>query len=540
MKVTRRKFLGISAGAGAATALGVRIPLVGGAGAAALAKPNILVIALDDMSTDELGALAYLNSRPHGNWMKFPNYIINTPLCGPSRATTLTGQASHKHGVLFNGDTWKLGFNPPPFTPRVDGNLLPVWLRGANGPMDYRTGLIGKYLNSYPFNGSANGSDASTYVPPGWNGWAAYKHGQDYTNFILRSRLPDLTPIDTFYAGKEAPGEPDVPCPGAPTICAPLPPPGGQPGDEYYSTDLMTDRAIAFLDSASTRPFFLTVCYNAPHRPCIPAEGDIGAPNPTLLRPASYNNLAGKPTWMQENVPDVNNGPAREAKGLLDAGEMDAERRDAWGTLLAVDRGIQEIIEHLNTHGPGGGTLPAPGRLGNTIVFVTSDNGFCHGQFGWSGKQVPYEPSCRTTMMVRHPTVVVPPEKEDNATLVGNIDFAWTVCQLAGVTPGRPQQNGAQSFAGEIDPTFPAVVPTGGRAHLLANRKIYTSPPAPGDAPHVPPYWGLRTGRYKYVEWDSGEKELYDLVDNPDEVDNVYGTVGNETALHNWLEALKA
>ena len=453
MKLNRRTFLGISAGGVAS--LGLRIPF---ARAAVPPKLNILVIALDDMSSEESGALTYLNSQPFGQWATFPNFVLNDSLCGPSRATTLTGQVSHHHGVTYNTETNNLN----------DGNVLPRWLQQAG----YRTGLVGKYLNGYPFTTLR----PQPYVPPGWNGWTAYVSGQQYLDYTLRNGKG----VDTHYPSSDA----------------------------NYSTDVFTQRAIAFLDNPSTAPFFLTVCYNAPHKPCTPATRHANDfSNLAPLRPPSYNNVTGKPAWMQSLPP-------------VDTASQDLERKNAWRTLRAADEGIAALLNRLNS----------TGRLANTIVFVTSDNGYCHGQFRWSGKLLPYEPSCRTTMSVRHPLVAGPPGRTV-PLVVGNVDFASTICQLAGATPGLPQ-DGA-SFAGAIDPTFQPPVD---KVHLLAQRFAPTSPTCPK-------FWGLRGPRYKYVEWDSGEVELYDLNVDPDELNNVANAPAyaqNRTRQHNALATLKA
>jgi arylsulfatase A-like enzyme len=420
--------------AGGVAAAGLRIPV---ARAAALTKPNIVVIALDDMSTDELGALSYLGSDPYGQWATFPNFVINNPICGPSRATTLTGQASHHNGVMYNNETNDLN----------DANLLPHWLKQAG----YRTGLIGKYTNGYPFTALR----PQPYVPPGWSGWAAYVHGQPYVDYTLRNGKG----VDTFYPSSNV---------------------------ANYSTDRFTQRAVAFIDNPSPAPFFLTICYNAPHKPCTPANRHLNDFNNLApLRPPNYNNVTGKPLWMQNLAP-------------VDSAIQDQDRRNAWRTLRAIDEGIQLLLDHLN----------ATGRLANTIVFVTSDNGYCHGQFRWAGKLLPYDPSCRTPMKVRHPGVPGPSGRTDT-TVVGNVDFASTVCAFAGATPGLPQDG--SSFAGAIDPAFPAPV---SKAHLVAQRATSTTPACPK-------YWALRGPRFKYVEWDSGEVELYDLNADPDELTNV-------------------
>jgi arylsulfatase A-like enzyme len=136
-------------------------------------------------------------------------------------------------------------------------------------------------------------------------------------------------------------------------------------------------------------------------------------------------------------------------------------------------------------------------------------------------------------MKVRHPGVPGPAGRTD-AVVVGNVDFASTVCELTGATPGLPQ-DGA-SFAGAIDPSFTAPV---SKAHLIAQRANDTPPRRKS---RCPKFWGLRGPRFKYVEWDSGEVELYDLDVDPDELTNVavvQSYAQNRQRQHSILALLK-
>jgi len=116
---------------------------------AAVVRPNILVILTDDQDVYSLPVMRKLMSFPEGSWVNFTNAFVNNSVCCPSRATLLTGQYAHKHGVLSNQHGEQLD----------DTNTLAVWLDQAG----YRTGLVGKYLNQFPWDRGAS------YVPPGWD-----------------------------------------------------------------------------------------------------------------------------------------------------------------------------------------------------------------------------------------------------------------------------------------------------------------------------------------------------------------------------------
>ena len=118
-------------------------------GSAQVVRPNIVIIISDDQNIDSLPVMRKLLAYPEGSWVKFNNAFVNNSVCCPARATLLTGQYAHTSGVLNNFSGDKLD----------DTNTLPVWLDQAG----YRTGLIGRYLNGYPWN------KGSGYIPPGWD-----------------------------------------------------------------------------------------------------------------------------------------------------------------------------------------------------------------------------------------------------------------------------------------------------------------------------------------------------------------------------------
>jgi len=120
--------------------------------------PDVVVVLLDDMRESDWQALPLTQERLSGStW--FPNFVLTTPSCCPSRSSLFTGQYAHNHGVLRNE-----GKNGGWDEYRARGHeqdSVVTWLNGA----DYRTALVGKYLNGYR---------ASDRVPPGWDRWYAF------------------------------------------------------------------------------------------------------------------------------------------------------------------------------------------------------------------------------------------------------------------------------------------------------------------------------------------------------------------------------
>jgi N-acetylglucosamine-6-sulfatase len=223
------------------------------------AAPNILLVLTDDQSLDTLPteppAMPWFQSQlrdPSAHWLWFPNAVVSTPLCCPSRATLLTGRTDVHTGVRDNFDGPNLD----------DTNTLPVWLHDAG----YTTGLVGKYLNNYPF-----GRDP--FVPPGWDRWFAKENANESTAYYDYD-VVDQAAVRHF---------------------------GSDPED--YSTDVLGATADAFLRVApASKPWFLYFAPNAPHAPSIPAPRHVAAFDgfrPPLPSPAELNDVRGKPGYVR-------------------------------------------------------------------------------------------------------------------------------------------------------------------------------------------------------------------------------------------------
>ena len=336
---------------------------------AAVTRPNIVFVLTDDQGYETLPhsppIMPFLQGRisdPADHWIRFTNAFLNTPICCPTRATIFTGQYSHHTGVETNGQGALLD----------PASTIATWLHSTG----YYTGLIGKYINKYPFG-------QRYFIPPGWDRWAA-NFGQ-YFNYNV-------------YADGKVEWY------------------GSAASD--YSTDVIARKAVNFINTApSTRPFFLYVSPKASHDPWIPAPRHVDAF--AGLAPTRYPNF---------NEADVSDKPAWvRSKPLLSAtaqAEQDRRRRRAFETMLAVDDAMRSIMAALETKGV----------LDNTVIIYMSDNGFAFGEHRWKTKKCEYEECTRTPFFVRYPGTT----KRSDSRLVSSVDIAPTLAALAGTVPTTP------------------------------------------------------------------------------------------------------
>lgn len=385
--------------------------------------PNIVLIVSDDQAYRSFPWMPYLSSRP---WTTFSNAFITNPLCCPSRATLLTGQYSHHTGVTTN--TRAALFQ--------DDNTLATWLDAAG----YRTGLIGKYLNDYPWERGRH------YRPPGWDRWVAFMRRPEYYGY----RLNIDGRIKQF---------------------------GSAPAD--YSTRVFTRQAERFLSQEGS-PFFLYLTPYGPHGPAIPDERDRGhfRGQPVPLPPNINERSLDKPGW-------VRHLPAIQARELRE----DFRSRAAAG--LSIDRLVKQVVT----------VLRRGDRLQHTVVIYMTDNGVALGAHRFDQKSCSYEECVRTPLSMRYPGG---PSTVDS--LVSNIDIAPTIAEIAGVTPTLPVDGAS-------------LVPSLEGNHQ-ADRPILLRQASSAKGFPVPPFWGVRTTQYKYVEYETGERELYDLFADPYELHN--------------------
>jgi arylsulfatase A-like enzyme len=263
---------------------------------------------------------------------------------------------------------------------------------------------------------------------------------------------------------------------------------GTQPQD--YGTDLLARQATGFIRSTDPgRPLFLYFATHAAHGPATAAPRDRDAfAHLAPWRPASYDeaDMSDKPAHLRR-------GPMSTATRTT----IDRFRRDQYRSLLAVDRAVARILDALR----------ATDRLRNTLVVFTSDNGMLWGEHRWNTKGVPYEESIRVPFVVRFDALIDRPSRDERMVL--NIDLAPTFVELAGATAGL-QMEGV------------SLVPLLERERV-AWRTDFLMEHLELEGHGVPTYCGVRSVRFSYVAYGTGEEELYDLGTDPAQLRNVVG-----------------
>jgi len=346
------------------------------------APPNVVVIMTDDQRLDDMLALPATKALVGDRGATFANSFASYPLCCPSRATFLTGQYAHNHGVLSN-------VPPEGGYDKLDhANTLPVWLRSRG----YHTAHVGKYLNGY------GRGTRKQEVPPGWDEWQ--------------------TLIETSFYGYRINHDGKLVSYGS--------------SERDYQTDELTRRATDVIrrSAPDTAPFFLLVDYVAPHVEGAESRpvGRGANPRPALRHAGSYRNrkLPRPPAFNEPEVADKPRGVRGEprlAPKVID--RLTKLYRDRLRSLRAVDDGVEALV----------GALEASGEIASTYVVFTSDNGFLLGEHRLhEDKFFLYDESIRVPLMIRGPGIEA---GRRIRTPVTNADLAPTIVEVTGSAPGR-------------------------------------------------------------------------------------------------------
>lgn len=472
-------------------------------------KPmNIVYIMCDDHAYQTISAYdqRYMQTpnidRIANDGVRFTNSFVANSLSGPSRACMLTGKHSHANGFTDNTTTF-------------DGNqqTFPKLLQ-ANG---YQTAMIGKWH--------------LVSQPTGFDYWDILIGQGDYFNpkFIKN---------------------------------------GEKTQREGYATNIITDVAINWMDSIRNKekPFCLFIHHKAPHRTWMPdlcdldLFSDVVYPMPENF----YDKYEGRiPASKQEMsiIKDMDlvydlkmADKENEIRSRLEKGgrymynALSPEQKAAWdkhydpiieqfkkaklsGKALAewkyqqymhdymrvihsIDRNVGRVLDYLEENG----------LMENTMIVYTSDQGFYMGEHGWFDKRFMYEESFRTPLLVRLPGG----KKGDVDQMVQNIDYGPTILDLAGVA--TPSDMHGRSFLpllkGEEVPDW--------RKSLYYHFYEYPAEHA------VRRHYGVRTERYKLIHFyeDIDCWELYDLKEDPTEMNNIYGKAGTEEITKQMKEEL--
>jgi N-acetylglucosamine-6-sulfatase len=323
-----------------------------------------------------------------------------------------------------------------------DGSTIATWLQAAG----YRTSLFGKYLNGY---------GVTTYVPPGWDEWfSTFKDGGYYDYAAVADG-------DAMRFGHD-------------------------PAD--YGTTVLRDRAVSFIRSTEpSQPLFMYFAPHAPHEPAIPERRDRDAfVSESPRRTISYDER------------DVSDKPDHVRKlGRIDAEtrrDIDEFRLSQIQTLQSVDRSVAVLID----------TLEDTGRLENTMIVFTSDNGMFWGEHRLRGKSQVYEEAIGVPFVVRYDTLIENSRTDESLAL--NIDLAPTFAELAGVSaPGAEGRS-----------LLPRL-----RSPSASWRDAFLVEHMAKGSYGAPTFCAIHTDRYVLVRYATGEEELYDLVRDPQQMENV-------------------
>jgi arylsulfatase A-like enzyme len=415
-------------------------------------RPNIIFIMTDDQPPQTVAYMPTVKNVLMAEGVNFENGFLTTPLCCPSRASILSGEYVHNHEVYTN--RYPMG-GAKKFD---DISTVAVWLREAG----YRTAYFGKYLNGY--------SDLEPYgvMPPGWSDWAVFLAND--TSSEERGNLQYFFNF-TMSENGEAVEYPKT--------------------KENFGADIVTAKAVNFVNDARDEPFMLFVSYYNPHSPYRWAkrhqETFRAGWNWEQYRPPNFNeeNIREKPDYISELKP-------------FSPEEVDITYKQILRSLLSVDDGVASLLH----------VLDQTGLDENTIIIYITDNGLTAGdhRFGFS-KNCPYEACIKTPFIVYAPGRYTP---RTDASLVANIDLAPTFADLAGAEIPA-SVNGVS-----IVPLLEKTASTWRDAILIEHW-----PTEEGVGSIIPEFYSVRTHTWKYTEYETGECELYDLVEDPYELDNL-------------------
>ncbi len=458
-------------------------------------KPNIIFIFSDDHATNAIsaygGIFKELAPTPHidrianeGALLK--NALCTNAICGPSRASILTGKYSHINGYYKN---YKGGvFNNQQWT-------YPQAFQNAG----YQTALVGKWhLASKPI-----GFDYYKYhISRGEQGF--------YWNPVYNDN-------------------------------------GKKIQEKGYATNLTTDFALDWLNSRNKlEPFCMLLQYKAPHRQWSPdtkyenSWEDQEMPYPSTfndhyqgreltagdtemtmdyfsrqdmkMTPPDSLSKRDKRKWSQFGFKPNEIVVPNEDLSPQEVRQWKYQKyiKDYLATIKSVDDNIGRVLGYLKTHD----------LEDNTIVIYASDQGFFLGEHGFFDKRFMYEESLRMPFVVRYPGKIKPGTILDD--IVSNIDFAPTLLEMAEVK--IPEEVQGRSFF----PNLKKETPEDWRQSMYYHYYEYPY------YHRVQPHYGIRNQRYKLIHfyYDIDVWEFYDLQKDPSEMNNLINSIEHATLIN--------
>lgn len=398
-------------------------------------KPNFVFLLVDDQRWDGMSCAAdNILKTPHMDriaqeGIRFENMFVTTSLCGPSRASLLTGKYAHNHGVRRNGMALSLR-----------QKTFPEMLKEAG----YETAFIGKWHNT------DLGKNRNFDYYFGFKGQGRY-----YDPIIREDDKP--------YRGYKG-----------------------------HITDILTDKALAFLKREHSKPFCMLLWFKAPHRSFHPAERfkDLYR-DKDIPKPSNFNDD-------YQGRPDAVRNANMKIGDFEDIPDYETFVKDYYRCLAGVDENVGRVLH----------ALQQMGYEDDTVVVYSSDNGFFIGEHHFFDKRFMYEESIRVPLLVKYPKMIKAGTMASEMVL--NVDVAPTILDIAGV-PVYDAMDGV---------SFKPLL----QGEKIEWRKdfLYEYYEYPG-AHSARKNRGVRTERWKYIHFfeEPQESELYDLHNDPHEMDNL-------------------
>lgn len=429
-------------------------------------RPNVILLYTDDQSFASTGVTG--NAQVHTPHMDrlanegvlFTRHYNSTSICMASRASVMTGMYEYKTGCNFGHG---------PMHPETFEQSYPVLLRDAG----YRTGFGGKF--GFPVSaGSSDSVGSYEFLPvdqfDAWAGGTGQTSYQTSKNQYLAS-YADRYPHSSRAYGAFA---------------------------QDFVAECKTDQ----------RPFCLTLFFKAPHRPFTPDPFfDDVYRDVQFERPSNYGRTAGKHLSLQARLGRQSLTFFRDMG--FDSDHYQETMRKYHQLIHGVDYAIGMLRDALREHGVAN----------NTVIILTSDNGFFCGSHGMGGKVLPYEEGSKVPLIIVDPREPGKGQQCDELTMTA--DIAPTILDLAGLQ--SPKQTDGISLVDFV-----------------------RSPERTSDRQSIPLFqmWGapttyamsVVTKTHKYIYWCCGRsmppaEELFDLTSDPTEMINVVGEANQKAEL---------
>ena len=467
--ISRRRFLGTSVAALATAQLARAQENVA-------QRPNILFLLTDDQRWNALGCMGNAVVQTPNldalarDGVLFTNAFVTTPICCVSRASILTGQYARRHGVQdFRRD----------IELESQDETYPALLR-ANG---YCTGFMGKW-------GVAAAGDPIARAAQTFDFWAG-DSGQ--SNYWHERNCPFVT--SDGFSTKAA-----NLCTCQPPGVAKRPGPEAMTDRVHQETDIIPAKMDAFLRGRdATKPFCMSISFKSCHEEWewfSDATKDLYVDtNMPVPEDATQRAVDALPEFLKKSL-----GSERAAKFIAEPEQLQTILRQYYRQITGMDLAVGKIRALLESQG----------LASNTVIIFTSDNGYCFGDHGISGKWLGYDPSVRVPTMVFDPRL--PQERRGTRVdeMVLNIDYAPTMLALAGISAPKRMQGV------DIGPLV--------RGESVPWRDAWFFEHLYRHGGAIEPSEGVRTTRWKYLRYFNRSpvvEELYDLSVDPVEAKNL-------------------